>query len=61
VKFVDKDSGNLDFRYASLIMDRFLSFWEPELYRHFKEQGFSHDLYLVQWIMTLFSHTLPYN
>jgi hypothetical protein len=41
-------------------MDRLLSYWAPDLYKHFKDQGFSHDLYLVQWIMTLFSHTLPY-
>lgn len=39
-------------------MKRLLAYYEPELYYHFRDIGFSHDLYLVCWVMTLFAHTI---
>ena len=31
----------------------------PKLYRHFEEQKVKPDLYLIEWIFTLFSKSLP--
>lgn len=31
----------------------------PKLYRHFEEQNVKPDLYLIDWIFTLFSKSLP--
>ena len=31
----------------------------PKLYEHFEEQGVKPDLYLIEWIFTLFSKSLP--
>jgi hypothetical protein len=31
----------------------------PKLYRHFNEQKVKPDLYLIEWIFTLFSKSLP--
>lgn len=56
--FIDKETNNLAFKYPCLVMKRLLAFYEPELYLHFKEIEFSHDLYLVCWVMTLFAHTI---
>ena len=57
--FIEKDTHNLNFRYASLLMTRLVAFHVPALFKHFKRIGFFHDFYLVQWVMTLFAHTLP--
>lgn len=40
-------------------MTRLVAFHVPALFKHFKRIGFFHDFYLVQWVMTLFAHTLP--
>jgi len=57
--FIDKDTKNLSFTYPCLIVQRLLSFYEPELFNHFNSIDFSHNLYLVRWVMTLFAHSLP--
>jgi len=57
--FIEKETHNLNFSYASLLTSRLVAFYEPELFKHFHQIGFQHDFYLVQWVMTLFSHTFP--
>lgn len=59
--FVDKEHNGLSFNYPCLLVTRLLQFYEPELYMHFRNIGFTHNLYLVCWVMTLFAHTLPIN
>lgn len=57
--FIDKETNSLSFSYPCILVQRLTSFYEPELYNHFNEIEFSHNLYLVCWVMTLFAHTLP--
>ena len=57
--FIEKETHNLNFKYASLLTTRLVALHVPALFRHFKLIGFYHDFYLVQWVMTLFAHTLP--
>jgi len=57
--FIEKESHNLNFKYASLLTTRLVALHVPAVFRHFKRIGFMHDFYLVQWVMTLFAHTLP--
>jgi len=57
--FIDKETSNLSFKYPSLLVQRLLSFFAPDLSNHFKEIQFFHTCYIVGWIMTLFSHTIP--
>ena len=57
--FIEKESHNLNFHYASLLTSRLVAFYEPNLFKHFNAIGFQHDFYIVQWFMTLFAHTLP--
>ena len=57
--FIEKESHNLNFKYASLLTTRLVALHVPAVFRHFKSIGFYHDFYLVQWVMTLFAHTLP--
>ena len=57
--FIEKETHNLNFRYASLLTTRLVAFHVPALFKHFRSIGFLHDFYLVQWVMTLFAHTLP--
>ena len=57
--FIEKENHNLNFKYASLLTTRLVALHVPALFRHFKRIGFYHDFYLVQWVMTLFAHTLP--
>lgn len=59
--FIERDTTNLNFKYANLLMTRLTSFYIPRLSNHFTKINFMHDFYLVQWFMTLFAHTLPIN
>lgn len=45
--FIDKHTRHLNFKYASLLTSRLLSFHEPQLFRHFNRVGFQHDFYIV--------------
>eukprot|EP00347_Sterkiella_histriomuscorum_P007206 403349853 len=56
--FIDKETNNLSFKYPCILVKRLLAFYEPELYVHFNEIDFQHDMYLVCWVMTLFAHTI---
>ena len=57
-RFLD-DKHNLNFGYSALVLKRLVAFYEPELALHFQEIEFTHNMYLVGWLMTLFSHILP--
>lgn len=57
--FIEKESHNLNFKYASLLTTRLVALNVPAVFSHFKRIGFMHEFYLVQWVMTLFAHTLP--
>ncbi|CDW91124.1 tbc domain-containing protein kinase-like protein [Stylonychia lemnae] len=56
--FLDKETNNLSFKYPCILIQRLLSYYEPELYLHFKQIEFQHDMYLVCWVMTLFAHSI---
>ena len=45
--FIEKETHNPNFRYASLLTSRLVAFHEPRLFKHFKDIGFMHDFYLV--------------
>ncbi len=42
--------------YASLLDERL-----PKLARHFKQEGVRPDMYMIDWLMTLFSRSMPMN
>ncbi len=46
---------NRYFRVHEILLEHNL----PKLYKHFKEQNVKPDLYLIEWVFTLFSKSLP--
>lgn len=52
---MDQKMMNRYFRLHEILFEYNL----PKLYKHFKEQKVRADLYLIEWIFTLFSKSLP--
>lgn len=52
---MDQAKMNRYFRVHQILLEYNI----PKLYRHFEEQNVKPDLYLIDWIFTLFSKSLP--
>ena len=52
---MDQAKMNRYFRVHQILLEHNL----PKLYRHFEEQKVKPDLYLIEWLFTLFSKSLP--
>jgi TBC1 domain family member 10 len=43
------------------VVERLLEHYEPALWAHFKKQGVLVTMFATQWILTLFSHSFPFD